>query len=90
MSIFVETAATTPSARVTIQALDYDSQSFITLHAGASTVIDETLRFDREDASRFISETGEMRLRIGYRLTGPIFAYPWRAKLDWVRWRVMP
>lgn len=90
MSIFVETAATTPSARVIVQAFDYDVGLFTVIHAGSSSVIDEVLRFDREDASRFISTTGEMRLRVGYRLIGPIFAYPWRAKLDWVRWRVMP
>jgi hypothetical protein len=90
LSIFIESAATTPSASVTVSALDYDSDQFIVLHNGPSSVIDEVFRFDREDADRFISETGEMRVRLGYRLSGPVFSYPWRTRVDWVRWRVMP
>jgi hypothetical protein len=90
MSIFVETAASVPIVQVVLEAYDYDSSSFIELYRAASTTSDLQLRFDRADAARFISPTGEMRLRARYRASGPVFSYPWRAKLDWVRWRVMP
>jgi hypothetical protein len=90
LSIFVESSASSVTVLQKIQAFDYVANLWITLHEAPSSVIDHQLRFDREDAARFISQSGEMRLRTSYRLTGPVLAYPWRAKLDWVRWRVMP
>lgn len=35
---------------------------------------------------RFVSATGQMRSRLAYKATGPVFAYPWRTKIDHIRW----
>ena len=38
------------------------------------------------NAARFVEPLGtrEVRLRLGYKVTGPVFAYPWTARIDHV------
>ena len=90
LSLFVETSATTTTAQCRLSAFDYDTGTFVPLHQGPSTLGDQQFRFDREDAARFISETGELKCRVEFKLAGPILTYPWRGKVDWVHWRIVP
>lgn len=42
------------------------------------------------NANRFIGPNGELRARIGYKAVGPVFSYPWLARLDVVYWNFEP
>lgn len=38
---------------------------------------------------RFISNLdGQMKARISYKAAGPVFSYPWNARLDYVAWKI--
>jgi hypothetical protein len=67
---------------------DYDAGVFVQVGAAPSTTTDTTQTFVRSDTDRWISATGEVKCRVSYRATGPVFAYPWSSRLDMVRWQL--
>lgn len=88
LRLLVESSATSGNIQIKTEMYDYDTGTFVQVGAVPSTTTDTTQTFIRSDADRWISPTGEVKCRISYRATGPVFAYPWNNRLDMVRWTV--
>ena len=51
------------------------------------TVTDSVVDIVRTDADRFIEDEDQtIRLKVFYRATGPVFAYPWETRIDRTAW----
>jgi hypothetical protein len=87
LNLFVEGSASAANVGITIDMYDYDAMGWVQCHSGMSSLSDTTYRIDSDDPNRWISASNQVRCRIRYRPIGPIFAYPWTARLDWIGWR---
>jgi len=85
----IEFHSTAGSIRQTIEMYNFDSSAYEIVDTRSSTLSDSVVVIAiNADPGRFVSPAGLMRTRLSYRATGPVFAYPWRTRLDHVRWTV--
>ena len=83
----VEFHSTAPSIRQTIEMFNFDTQLYELVDTRQSTVTDAVVvTAITSNPGRFVGPTGEMRTRLAYKAAGPVFAYPWRTRVDYVRW----
>ena len=83
----IEYSTTASSIRQTIEMFNFDTQLYELVDARQSTLTDAVVVIPiTSNAGRFVSPTGQMRSRLGYKAAGPVFAYPWRTKIDHIRW----
>ncbi|MDQ2986878.1 MAG: hypothetical protein M3R13_09190 [Armatimonadota bacterium] len=87
LTLFVENSASSSSIEIRIEMYDYDAPGYVLVQTQQSTMSDHVFRIDRSDANRFVGQGGEVKCRLTYKATGPLFAFPWTANVDWVRWR---
>ncbi|MDQ2987094.1 MAG: hypothetical protein M3R13_10320 [Armatimonadota bacterium] len=90
LSFFVESSATGgPSIRQSIQMYDFDAGVYESVDVQPCTALDETVRVTiTDDPGRFIGPSGQVDAQVGYKATAPVFQFPWRVRLDRVRWIV--
>lgn len=86
INLKVESSATAATIRLKIDMYDYDANAWVEVRNTASTTTDTVYQHLRVDADRWISAGGTVRARIRYKAEGPVFVYPWTARLDWVHW----
>ena len=85
----VEFHATSPSIRQTIEMFNFDTQAYELAHTLQATLNDAVaLVVITSNPGRFVSSSGLMRSRVSYKAVGPVFAYPWRSRIDHIRWTV--
>jgi hypothetical protein len=85
----VEFHATSASIRQTLELFNFDSQAYELVDTRQATTSDAVaLVAITSNPGRFVSSTGLMRTRIRYRAIGPVLAFPWRTRLDHIRWTV--
>jgi hypothetical protein len=88
LRLLVESSAASVNIQIRTEMYDYDAGVFVQVGAAPSTTTDSTQTFIRSDADRWISPAGEVKCRVSYRATGPVFVYPWSGRLDMVRWSI--
>jgi hypothetical protein len=83
----IEFHSTAPAIRQTIEMYNFDTNAYETVDTRQSTLTDSVAVVAiTSNAGRFVSPTGLMRSRMSYKATGPVFAYPWRTRIDYIRW----
>jgi Tol biopolymer transport system component len=84
----VEAGTTSPAIVQRVELYDFEHQQFRLLSTESSTIPDSEVYITPLIARHFVGPGLEVRARISYRAEGPVFSYPWRARLDRVRWLV--
>lgn len=83
----LESQGTSPSIRQTVMMYDFDAQQYVQVDERQMSVVDSTVDIVRTDAGRFIDDAEQtVRLKVFYRASGPVFAYPWEARIDRAAW----
>jgi hypothetical protein len=92
MRFTVESSSTSTNIAQMIEMFNFSTGQWVVMDTRATTVTDSTLVINvTTGAAGFVDPvTGNVRSRIHYRATGPVFAYPWNARLDLVRWTITP
>jgi photosystem II stability/assembly factor-like uncharacterized protein len=90
LTLQVENSATATAVQIQIEMFDYDASQFVNVTTSASTTTDQMYTIDQANAGRFVSASGQVKTRISYKATGPVFSYPWNTRLDYVHWRARP
>lgn len=90
LTLQVESSATAAAIQVQIDMFDYDTSNYVNVRTSASATTDQTYTIEQGNAGRFVSPSGQVKTRISYVATGPVFAYPWNSRLDWVHWQARP
>lgn len=89
MRLLVESHATAAGMLQNVEAFDYVADDWVQVDSRNATVnTDGTIELDLTNPSRFVDAAGEMSARLSYRPTGPVFAYPWTARVDRFAWIV--
>jgi len=86
INLKVESHATSTNIRLKIDMYDYDANVWVNVRDVASTTTDTVYQHLRLDPDRWISAGGVVRARIRYKQTGPVLAYPFTTRIDWVHW----
>jgi hypothetical protein len=89
ISAVVEASASSPSIQQSVAIYDFLAEEFVVMDTRASTVIDAVVSVGTAtNPGRFVAVNGEMRIRLEYKATGPVFVYPWQSRVDQIRWIV--
>jgi hypothetical protein len=83
----IEFHSTSPSIRQTIEMYNFDTNLYEIVDTRQSPTSDTVVVVAiTSSPGRFVSAAGLMRTRLAYKATAPVFAYPWRTRIDHVRW----
>jgi 6-phosphogluconolactonase (cycloisomerase 2 family) len=83
----IESQGTSPNIRQTVMMFDFDANAYVQVDERQMTVTDSVVDIVRTDADRFIEDEDQtIRLKVFYRATGPVFAYPWETRIDRTAW----
>ena len=86
----VESSVSFGGGTQTIQLFNFDTDSYETVDSRSTTTVDSTTNVSlRTFPERFVQEgTQKMRAKIMVKANGPVFAYPWQARIDLARFRL--
>ena len=82
---FVESQAGTPGLTYTVEAFDFTTSAFVEIGQVAETFGADTVE-SFPIAPNNIDVGGEVRTRVGWRLTGFVINFPWEVRVDQVGW----
>ena len=86
VTLRVESSASSSNIRLFVEMFDYDANAWVVVHEGPSTTGDTTYNIVRNDWDRWVGPAGQLRAKVRYKATGPVFAFPWTGRIDWVHW----
>lgn len=92
MSFRLETHVTTTSIRQRVEFWDYGSTAWVEMDSRYATVNSDrvVIPFSQCDPSRFRSQSGEIKVRISFKVDGIGTTADWRARIDHAVWEVLP
>nr|MBA3727000.1 hypothetical protein [Armatimonadota bacterium] len=83
----VEAHCSVPNISQRIALYNFDTQAYETLNTSTATTSDSTkVVVVLLNPGRFVGPNLELRSRISYKAQGPVFVYPWFARVDQVKW----
>jgi len=87
LSFLIESQASSPNVRQKIELYDFAEETYVVLDLRQATVNDAVLVLEVvSGAASYVGPSSELRARLSYKATGPVFAYPWSAKVDQASW----
>lgn len=90
LHFLLEASTNQASLSQKIELWNFTTSAYETLDTRAATTMDSTTEVSiAANPTRFIEAgTGAMRAKVGYIATGPIFSYPWQARIDQAAWAI--
>ena len=88
----IESHASSPAVSQRIELFDYVANAYVPF-APTNLTTSDAMRdvVVSTNASRYIQAgTREVKARIEFRATGPVFAYPWESRVNLTMWRQTP
>lgn len=83
----VEAHCSVPNIEQRIALYNFDTQAYETLNTSTAPTSDwRTTVVVTSNPERFIGPNLELRSRVAYKAQGPVFVYPWFARVDQVNW----
>jgi Tol biopolymer transport system component len=86
----VEWHATSTNVQQTLDVWNFATSSYTTIAVTQAATSDFTQLVVASPSEEFIGPQGEIRARLSYRATGPVFSYPWQARIDRARFIISP
>lgn len=90
LKLMVEAKANQSNINQKIDLYNYTTSTYDTLDSRAATTTDSAVALVvASGASNYVDPaTNEMKTRISYKASGPVFSYPWLASIDQIQWLV--
>jgi len=83
----VEAHCSVPNMEQRVALYNFDTQAYETLNTSTAMTSDwRTTVVVTSNPGRFIGPNLELRSRVSYKAQGPVFIYPWFARVDQVKW----
>lgn len=89
LKLVVESSASSQNIFESIEAFNFTTGVYDLLFAGQSQTSDMSRVLTIANPSSHIGPGNVVRARVRYRANGPVFAYPWQARLDELTWRLI-
>ena len=89
MTFRYEGQATATAIQRTVEAYNFSTGQWVVVNTGASTTDDSATAINIANAGAFVEDgTNKVRVRLGFKATGPVFSYPWTARVDRAVWDI--
>lgn len=89
MTFRYEGHATAGAVQRTVEAFNFSTGQWVSVDTGASTTVDSSVAINIANAPAFVQDgTNKVRVRIGFKAIGPVFSYPWTARVDRAVWDI--
>ncbi|MBA3727122.1 MAG: hypothetical protein H0W86_11930 [Armatimonadetes bacterium] len=90
LGFVLESHASISNAEQKIWLYNYSTSSYELLDNRMAATSDDTVTICvRTNASRFVEPvTANVRAKISYKALGPVFIYPWFARIDQAKWMI--
>lgn len=89
IELAVEASATTSNIEQTVSLFNFVTLEFEVLSVGTATLEDSVVaRQITSNSNRFIGPNAEVYVRVTHRARGPVFVFPWHARIDQVKWTI--
>jgi len=91
----LEAMASSTGLTQRVELYDYDSANWVIVDERTTTTADSVVHVSAPyDARRFVGDEEtpseyEVKARVSYKQSGPVFSYPWSASLDLTKWEVL-
>ena len=83
----IESRCSAVSILQRIEFFNYVTNAYEEVDSRLATTSDSLITISiTSNASRFVGPFSGLRARVSYNATGPVFAYPWSAGIDLIRW----
>ena len=86
----IEWHCTSTNISQTFDVWNFDTSSYTNFSVLQAPTTDTTHLIYVIPSAPFVGPNGELRARLSYRATGPVFAYPWQARIDRARFIISP
>ena len=88
----IEGSAASAAINQRIEMFNFATGQWVQVDSRAATTVDSTVVVDVTlGSSGFVeASTGNVRARLSWKAQGPVVAYPWNARVDYVRWVITP
>jgi hypothetical protein len=90
MQVVIESSASQGGILETVEAYNFATNTYNSLGTAALTTTDAGHVMEIPDVASHIGPGNVVRVRLRYKATTPVLAYPWLARLDQVVWRILP
>ena len=91
LQFIVESSGSSPGISQKLELFDYITGNYVTIDTRQMTTIDALIELTAPNPNRFIQAgTRQVKARLEFRLTQPVFAYPWNCSVDLAMWNLTP
>ncbi len=86
-----ESSTNTVNIVQSIELFNFDTGTYEQFDVTAATINDSVVTIQLSgDLTRYVSPTGEVRVRIGWNAEGPVLLFPWTVNIDQAVWLTDP
>jgi hypothetical protein len=72
-----------------VEAYNFTNNQWVAVNTATSALADEAIAINVANASQFVEAgTNKVRVRMGFKATGPTFTYPWTIRVDRAVWDI--
>ncbi|MEO7454115.1 MAG: hypothetical protein ABIV13_05065 [Fimbriimonadales bacterium] len=86
----IEWQASSTNISQILDVWNFVNSSYTTIAVTPATLVDSTQLIFVNPSEEFIGPQGELQARLSYRAVGPVFAYPWKVRIDRARFIISP
>jgi hypothetical protein len=86
----VEWHASSGTIAQTLDMWNFANASYTTVAVTSASTTDMTQLVFANPSGEYVGANGELRARLSYKAMGPVFVYPWQARIDRARFIISP
>jgi hypothetical protein len=73
----------------TVEAYNFSTNQWVVVNSATSPIADEAIGINIANPAAFVEDgTNKVRVRVGFKVTGPVFAFPWTVRVDRAVWDI--
>ena len=89
MTFRYEGQASATAIQRRVEAYNFSTAQWMSVNTGASTTSDESVAVNIANPTQFVQPgTNKVRVRLSFIANGPVFAFPWTARIDRAVWDI--
>jgi hypothetical protein len=89
MTFRYEGQASSASIQRRVEAYNFSTGQWVSVNTGASTTSDSSVAVNITNPAQFVQVgTNKVRVRLSFIANGPVFAFPWTARVDRAVWDI--
>jgi hypothetical protein len=89
MQMIVESSASSTPVKQWVEAFNFQTGNYDLINTDPLTTSDVRRTYGVPDPAAHVGPGNTVRCRVSFKSQGPIFAYPWQARVDELTWKIL-